>query len=92
MARRKNDALWKGMLERVFDDLLRFLFEDADKVFDLERGFEFLDKELAELYPEPGKGADVRFVDKLVKVFLKDGTEEWVLVRVEVQGQHDAAF
>jgi predicted transposase YdaD len=92
MERRNNDILWKGMLERVFDDLLRFLFEDADLVFDLDRGFEFLDKELAELYPEPDKKTDTRFVDKLVKVYQRDGTEEWVLVHIEVQAQHDAEF
>jgi hypothetical protein len=35
-------------VEEVFEDLLRFVFPDADKVYDMERGFEFLDKELAE--------------------------------------------
>jgi len=92
MERRNNDTLWKGMLERVFDDLLRFLFLNADRAFDLDRGFEFLDKELAELYPEPDKKSDTRFVDKLVKVYQRDGTEEWVLAHVEVQGHHDAEF
>ena len=51
MERRNNDILWKVMLEEVFDDLLTFLFPKANQVFDLERGFEFLDKELVEMYP-----------------------------------------
>jgi len=51
--KRNNDVLWKGLLEEVFDDLLRFVFPDARKVFDFGRGFELLDKELAEMYPEP---------------------------------------
>jgi hypothetical protein len=38
--RRKNDILWKGIIEEVFDDLLRFIFPEADKVFDIGRGFE----------------------------------------------------
>lgn len=42
----------------------------------MERGFEFLEKELAELYPEPEKESDTRFVDKLVKVYQRDGKEE----------------
>ena len=42
--RRQNDILWKGMLEGVFDDLLRFVFPKADRIFDLEHGFDFLDK------------------------------------------------
>jgi hypothetical protein len=66
--RRKNDQLWKGVLEEVFDDLLRFVFPEAGKVFDMQRKFEYLDKELNELVPEPDKKSDIRFVDKLVKV------------------------
>jgi hypothetical protein len=50
---RKNDALWKGILEEVFDDMLRFIFPDIDKVIDLKRGFVFLDKELEQMYPDP---------------------------------------
>ncbi|HTI07928.1 MAG TPA: hypothetical protein VL832_05210 [Puia sp.] len=42
--RRKNDLLWKGMLEEIFDDLLRFIFPEVDQVLDMERGFQFLDK------------------------------------------------
>jgi hypothetical protein len=72
------------MLEEIFDDLLTFLFPKASQVFDLERGFEFLDKELAEMYPEPDKVKETRFVDKLVKVYNRDGTDEWILVHVEV--------
>jgi hypothetical protein len=84
--KRDNDILWKSLLEVVFDDLLRFLFPRVEEVFDFKRGFEFLDKELAQMYPEPGKEPSTRFVDKLVKVFRKDGKEEWLLVHIEVQG------
>jgi len=42
--RRKNDLLWKGMLEEIFDDLLRFIFPEVDQVYNMERGFEYLDK------------------------------------------------
>lgn len=74
------------VLEEVFDDLLRFIFPDADQVYDLERGFEFMDKELAEMYPEPGKGSATRFADKLVKVFRRDGEEDCILCHIEIQG------
>jgi hypothetical protein len=87
MKQRKSDILWKVVIEEVFDDLLRFLFPDADKVYDMERGFEFLDKELAEMHPEPDKKSDTRFADKLVKVFHRDGEEEWVLTHIEIQGE-----
>ena len=85
--RHNKDVLWKGLLEWVFDDLLRFLFPDADQVFDMERGFCFMDKELAEMHPEQGKKTATRIVDKLVKAYRRDGKEEWVLVHLEVQGQ-----
>jgi hypothetical protein len=86
MKRRKSDILWKVVMEEVFDDLLRFVFPDADQVYDMAKGFEFLEKELAEMCPEPEKRSDTRFADKLVKVFHRDGKEEWVLMHVEIQG------
>jgi len=73
-------------MEEVFPDLLRFIYSDADDEYNMERGFEFLDKELAELNPQPDKEKDSRFADKLVKVYHRDGVEEWVLLHVEVQG------
>ena len=77
-------------MEEVFSDLLRFIFRDADEVYNMERGFEFLDKELAELNPQPNEEKDSRFADKLVKAYHKDGVEEWVLLHVEIQGDtHD---
>jgi hypothetical protein len=57
--RRKDDILWKVVIEEVFDDLLRFVHSDADQVYDLERGFEFLEKELAEMDPEPDEGNEL---------------------------------
>ena len=90
MKQRKSDILWKVILEEVFPDLLRFIYPDADNVYNMERGFEFLDKELAELNPQPDEEKDSRFADKLVKVYHRDGVEEWVLLHVEVQGDtHD---
>src|ERR1700678_1449755 len=88
----KYDILWKGMLERVFDDFLRFVFPDADLRFDMKKGFTYLDKELAMLYPNPDDGTDTRFVDKLVRVYTLDGKEKFLLVHVEVQGNYDKTF
>ncbi len=86
MKHRKSDILWKVVMEEVFDDLLRFIFPDADKIYDMKRGFEFLDKELAEMYPEPDKKTATRHADKLVKVFNRKGKEECVLLHLEIQG------
>lgn len=88
---KRNDTLWKGILENVFADFLRFFFKDADRLFDLEKGFEFLDKELEQLFPTE-EVRSPKFVDKLVKVFSRTGDEKWILVHVEVQGYEDKKF
>ena len=85
--RHNKDILWKGLLEWVFDDLLRFIFPEADRVFDLKAPLTFMDKELARLCPEPGGEHTVRFVDKLVKVELNKKPAASALFHLEVQGQ-----
>jgi hypothetical protein len=46
----KYDMLWKGIVENIMEDLLLFVDPDIGNYLDLKRGFEFLDKELAEMY------------------------------------------
>ncbi|MBS1662344.1 MAG: hypothetical protein JST68_14975 [Bacteroidetes bacterium] len=90
MKKRKSDILWKVILEEVFPDLLIFVYPDAAHIYDMDRGFEFLDKELAELSPQPDEEKDSRFADKLVKAYHRNGAEEWVLLHVEIQDEtHD---
>jgi hypothetical protein len=80
----------KGIIEDLFSDFLGFFFHDDMHLFDLERGFEFLDKELEQIFDE--SDSNVRHVDKLVKVYTTSGTEEWILIHVEVQGYQDLKF
>ena len=80
------DILWKGMIESIFDDLMRFVFPDVDNEIDFGRGVEFLDKELGDLNPEPGKSTHTRVMDKLAKVYIKDGEERCILLHLEIQG------
>ena len=83
--RRVDDSLWKSILEQTFSHFLRFIFPEADAVFDLSRPFDYLDKEFEQLFPPESNGKGVRYVDKLVKVFLRDGSEQFVLCHVEIQ-------
>jgi hypothetical protein len=83
--RRKNDILLKSAFEEAFSELLYFFFKDAADIFDLSRDFEFMDKELSELFPEIEKKGGSRFVDMLVKTYLKNEKEEWILVHIEIQ-------
>jgi hypothetical protein len=89
---KRNDILWKSILEDIFDDFLRFFFPNADGLFDLERGFEYLDKELEQLFPPEDNTYAPRYVDKLVKVHCRSGMEAWLLVHIEVQGYRDESF
>jgi hypothetical protein len=50
----------------------------------------FLDKELQKIVPKAARGR--LYVDKLVKVWRKNGREAWVLIHVEVQTQREADF
>jgi len=89
---KRDDALWKSLLEDVFSDFLTFFYPNASEIFDLDRGFEYLDKELEQLFPPENDEYNQRFVDKLVKVFSKNGDDQWILVHIEVQGYWDKYF
>jgi hypothetical protein len=90
--KRNHDILWKGALEDLFDDFLRFFYPEAESLFDLNKGFQYLDKELDQLFPAEAGNHSPRYVDKLVKVFKKSGGEEWVLIHIEVQSYTDQDF
>ena len=86
----RQDLLWKSSIEEFFPHFLTYFFEDYLPLIDLEKGFEFLDKELQKI---AYKSKDTRrFSDKLVKVFLKDGKEVGVLIHIEVQGYVEENF
>jgi len=85
--RKRDDLMWKAIFEDVFEDFLRFFFSDADNLFDMSRKFEYLDKEFDPFFPQDDDAAGVRYVDKLVKVYLKDEGEKWISIHIEVQNQ-----
>ena len=89
---KRDDSLWKAILEDVFDDFLNFFFPNAQKLFDFSKPFQFLDKELEQLFPSNPDEFSPKYVDKLVKVFTKTGDEQWILVHIEVQGSTDKNF
>jgi hypothetical protein len=84
------DEAWKKIIERFFPYMLRFFIPNLYQDADLSNGFIFLDKEMEQLSKKSKKGA--KYVDKLVKVRLKDGRDQWILVHIEVQGYADKEF
>ena len=55
--RGKNDIFFKSAFEDYFSDMLRFLYKDADAIFDLKKPIVFMDKELLEISPDHRKPA-----------------------------------
>lgn len=86
----KFDSPWKDVLERYFEDFILFFFPQTHRRIDWTRKVEFLDKELLSVVGDAEIGT--RFADKLVKVYLLNGEENWILVHVEVQSQEEAEF
>lgn len=85
-----KDKLWKGIVEELFEDFISFFMPDLYPEIDFDKGVEFLDKEFETLFPKSKETK--RYVDKLIKVCLKDGTEQWLFIHVEIQGYKDADF
>lgn len=85
-----EDSVWKEAIEAYFEDFMKFFFEDIAKDIDFDKGYEFLDKELEKIVKDSEIGK--RYADILVKVFLKDGKETWLLIHIEVQGYYEKEF
>ncbi len=84
------DSPWKDALDFFFEAFLELFFPEAHADIDWSRECESLDKELQQIAPEAEIGR--RYVDKLVKVWLTSGEEQWVLVHIEVQMSEDRKF
>src|SRR5262249_4182874 len=84
------DSPWKEALEIYFRAFLALFYPHIHNDIDWSRGFVFLDKELQKIVPKAGRGR--LYVDKLVKVWRKNGREAWVLIHIEVQAQREAGF
>lgn len=78
------------MLEDLFEDFIAFFFPRIHQDVDWFRGYQFLDQELRKILK--GSATNKRIVDKLVKVFLKDGAEKWLLIHIEIQSYPERKF
>jgi len=87
--RSKYDEGWKETIRSFFPQFLSFFFPSIAQHIDSSKGFEFLDKELGRI---SRKGLAGRRVDTLVKAYLKDGKEQWLLIHIEVQGYPQEEF
>ncbi|MBF0173419.1 MAG: DUF4351 domain-containing protein [Magnetococcales bacterium] len=84
------DVPWKDIIEAYFPDFISFFLPVAFDGIDWQRPFEFLDKELSRITHASEIGD--RRMDKLVKVWRRDGVELWVLIHIEIQGNRKPNF
>jgi len=84
------DSPWKEIVEQFFPEFITFFFPHIYADIDWSRGYEFLDKELQKIIRDSQTGR--KHVDKLVKVWLKNGDEAWIGIHIEVQGQYELLF
>ena len=85
-----KDSAWKEAIETYFPDFIKFFFPNIAKDIDFEKGYEFLNKELERIVQDAEIGK--RLADVLVKVYLEDGSERWLLIHIEVQGYFEKEF
>lgn len=84
-----QDGLWKKIITDLFEPFMLFFAPDLYEKLDWGQKPDSLEQEFHQAFPEK-KGT--KYTDKLMKVHLKDGNEQWILVHVEVQGSKDEDF
>lgn len=85
-----HDSPWKEALEDWFAEFVHLLFPEIADEIDWRAEPVFLDKELQQITADADSGR--RHADKLAKVRAGDGSDTWVLIHVEVQGEPERDF
>ena len=84
------DSPWKQIIEELLEPFLAFFFPELHADIDFSRKYEIKSKELYKLLKEHEIGK--RYTDELIKVYLKDGKERWLLIHIEVQNYQEQDF
>ncbi len=84
------DTPWKEVIEGYFPEFIRFFFPGTFQDIDWKKGYEFLDKELQKISKDAKTGR--RYVDKLVKVWLKNGKNVWAVIHADIQIEGEKDF
>ena len=81
------DSAWKDILDHYLSQALFWCFPSLYKLIDWKKKYEPLDKELQSITKDGETGR--QYVDKLMKVYLKNGAEQWILLLLEIQHNYD---
>ncbi|GAB3059284.1 RpnC/YadD family protein [Virgibacillus ainsalahensis] len=85
-----EDGLWKKLIADFFEEFMLFFAPELYEEIDHSRSPDFLQQELYKEVIQEKKGRNN--ADQIVKVFLKNGEERWILIHIEVQGKVNEAF
>lgn len=84
------DYLWKKMITDLFEDFIQFVIPELYDHVDWSKKPLSLEQELHKISSGIKKGQ--RTADKLFNVHLKNGTDQWILIHIEIQGSKDPDF
>ncbi len=84
------DGGWKDVIEDFTEDFFRFYLPEMHERINFSMGIKFLDRELNEITSDSDNVK--READKLLEVYLKNGSAEWILIHIEVQSYKDDSF
>jgi hypothetical protein len=90
LTRDDYDSPWKEALGEFLELFLDFFYPEVSAAIDWSKGYQALDTHFAKIMRKaitPGSEAD-----RLFQVTLKDGSDEWIYVHIEIQSQYDAHF
>ena len=85
------DGNWKEIIIEFFEDFVAFFLPKLYPHVDFSRPPEILEQELIQVLEAIGSDSK-KVADKLLKVWLKDGTEKWILVHIEIQSYFEKLF
>ena len=84
------DELWKDAVENLFPYFIKLIAPDFFSYINWSKPISFLDQELHQISPRSEETK--RFIDRLVRVWMLNGEERWVLIHVEIQGYRETEF
>jgi len=84
------DTPWKIIIDTYFEDFMAYCWPQKYIEIDWTKGYELLDKELSKIIK--GSVTGNKILDKLIKVYRKDGQSAYVLLHLEVQRGADLHF
>jgi hypothetical protein len=84
------DGAWKEALRSYFRQLLEKYFPAMADCIDWRHPPQWSDKELSQILGQTGQRN--RVVDVLVRVRLRSGGEQWILLHLEIQTSYESDF